>query len=125
MGQIDVFRSDECVKRYREHRAKIKDADLTKLPQVERWGHWILVKNEYPYDRIAQKHCLLVPLRSFAEDEEMNGAERKELFMIKKWFARNKSFDILCESLPHDRSVPGVYHLHCMGLKFRTPLAEL
>ena len=127
MNQIDIFRSEECVERYLRRSKEINDiggTDLRELPFVKGWDLWVLVKNEFPYDRIAENHCLLVPKRRFTDDEEMSIEERHELFEIKREFSGDKSFDLMCESMAYDRSVPGMFHLHFLKLKYRTPLSD-
>ena len=128
MIRKDVLRSKKCIKSYKErHRslgAKIESVNLLNLPLVKRWNEWILVRNEFPYNKIAENHCLLVPLRTFSEDEEMSEVERQGLFSIKREFAESKDFDWVLECVKHSRTVPLVYHLHCLKLKYRTPLSE-
>ena len=127
--ETDIFRSEGCIRRYRERRkvlgASINDTDLTKLPLVKEWELWVLVKNEFPYDKIAEDHCMLVPKRKFCDDMEMIEEERWELWDIKKEFSKDRLFDLMCESMQHDKSVTGVFHLHCLRLKYRTPIPEL
>jgi hypothetical protein len=128
MGKSDVLRSSETIARYKEKRRamgdKIKEVDLESLPMVKFWEHWTLVENEFPYDLIAERHCLLVPTRKFLEDEEMTLEERQELFEIKKEFAKDKMFDAILENIKHNRTVPLHYHIHCLKLGYRTPASE-
>lgn len=127
--ESDIFRTEGCIERYRERRREIESGliqiELKDLLFVNKWKHWILVENEFPYDKIAEYHCLLVPFRRFAEDEEMHEDERLELSQIKNIFSETKDFDVILESLRHDRTVPETYHLHCMKLRYRTPISEL
>lgn len=125
----DVLRSEEVIALYKVKRRDpefhLDEFDLRDLPIVKKWKLWILVQNEFPYDKIADNHCLLVPLRQFAEDEDMYGTERSELFRIKEEFKQTKDFDAVFENVKHNRTVPDVYHLHALKFKFRTPVSEL
>jgi diadenosine tetraphosphate (Ap4A) HIT family hydrolase len=122
MKQTDVLRSEECIKLYKENYKE--GVSLLSLPCIKQWNYWRLIKNDYPYDKIAESHYLLIPLSGFAEDEEMNNDERKELFSIKNELSETKTFDAIFENLKHDRSIQTFYHLHCIKFKYRTPVNE-
>jgi hypothetical protein len=125
----DVLRTPETLKVYRARRQKLGDSlakvDLTKLPFIRAWKYWVLVENEFPYDKIAKKHDLLVATRHFVHDAELDILEREELFAIKAEFAESKEYDSLLENLSHNRTVPWQYHLHCIKFHHITPIEEL
>lgn len=125
----DVLRTNKILKPYRAHRRSLGEelskTDLTKLPFIRAWKYWVLVENEYPYDKIAKKHSLLVATRHFVHDSEMDILEREELFAIKAEFAESREYDSLLENLSHNRTVPWQYHLHCLKFHHITPIQEL
>jgi hypothetical protein len=127
--ESDVLRTEECLTKYRAKRKEygedLDQFELTDLPHVREYTRWVLVENEFPYDRIADRHCLLVPKRRFVDDGEMLGAERAELLEIKQGYSDSKEFDCVFENLKHNRTVPGHYHLHVLKFKYRTPLSDL
>lgn len=124
----DIFRSPEVIVRYKARRKELRgdtsEVDMRKFPFVAKWMFWTLVENEFPYDLISSRHCMLVPIRRFSDDDDMNEDERNELFSIKKEFAESKEFDAVMENIKHNRTIPAVYHLHCLKLEFRTPVSD-
>lgn len=78
----------------------------------EELTYWRLIQNEYPYDRIAAKHYLLVSRRRFKNDFEMDADERAELLEFKKRLEQSQEFDFIGESISHRRTVPEHYHIH-------------
>ena len=126
----DVLRTSKTLADYRAERQRIgadalSKVDLTDLPMVHQWHHWILVVNEFPYDKIASVHRLLVPLRRFIDESQMTNEEREELFRIKEEFAQHTEYDCLLENLRSNRTVPGQYHLHCIKFHHVTPITDL
>lgn len=101
---IDKINSGEFDMRFFLKRDPIKD-----------YEHWLLVKNDYPYDQFAGRHCLLFPKREFQLDQEMLPFERAELFAIKKELA--PEFDTVMENFTHHRSIERIYHLHFIKFK--------
>ena len=125
----NVLRTSKVLKKYSAKRRKMgalmDGIDLRTLPKINKTKYWILVENEFPYDKIASKHHLLVPLRKFKYDDEMTAAERDNLFLIKKDFTQEKRYDAILETLGHNRSIPDHYHIHCITFHYVTPVKDL
>lgn len=80
--------------------------------------HWKILKNIFPYDRIAVEHDLLIPKRHFCEESEMTNEEKEELVRIKtKILPKNKKYDMIWENFSHMRSVAH-YHVHLLQIKY-------
>ena len=86
------------------------------LPRIRSYGHWYIVENQYPYDRVAEVHHMLVPIRRFSERGEMEYYESDELRFILRELALNEEYDSLIENFPHERTVPEHFHLHLIKL---------
>lgn len=125
----DTLRSGEVLERYKKHRkslgAGLKVVDLASLPSILEWKFWRMVANEFPYDKIAERHCMLIPDRKFALEQDMTLEERIDLNDIKAYFQKTQEFDCIMENIMHMRTVPGHYHLHVLKLKPRTPVSAL
>lgn len=91
--------------------------DFAHLEIVWEAGLWFIAKNEFPYDKIAERHHLLIPVRTFENDWEMTHQEREELMGLKRSFAGSKEYDAIQENVAHRRSVPRHYHLHLIKYK--------
>lgn len=112
----DSLRTQKIVKQYKQKHRKLgntfRDVDLCKLKKVKKWKHWILVENEFPYDKIAQLHHMLVPLRKFPNEQDMTLEEWKELMNIKK--SLEKDYNAFLENSANNRTVSKLFHLHCI-----------
>ncbi len=119
MAQRDTFRTPETEEKYALWRA----AQLPGAPCVlctreplKRFKYWKIVFNEFPYDRIATRHDMLVPLRH-ASGAELNDAERAELEVIKQGYAY-KEYRFIIE-VGQTKSMPSHFHLHLLEIKER------
>jgi diadenosine tetraphosphate (Ap4A) HIT family hydrolase len=84
---------------------------LCTATPIKEFTHWVIVKNEYPYDAISIKHDLLLPKRHFRHDGVLNVQEQSELLELKKTYL-DTEYTMLIETLPSSKSIPGHYHLH-------------
>lgn len=112
----DALRTRETLIRYTD----AADPNFMDTAQGTPLGeHWQIFPNEFPYDKLAERHDLLFPRRKFAEPEDMNREEAQELALIQKDFAGD--YDSILMNLPHTRSVPGYFHLHLLRFHYRIP----
>lgn len=118
----DVLRSEEVQEAYMKERSVHGKftPDFFQEKDGKEYIYWRLIENDFPYDLIAEKHFLLSPRRNFANDWEMSDEERQELFDIKKQIAETLEFDSIYENVPHNRTLPGHYHLHLVKYKYVT-----
>ena len=83
----DVLRTSKVLKLYKVRRKelgkKISEVDLLLSPHIKEWDYWVLIKNKFPYDKIAKQHDLLLPARKIIEMDELEDIELNELFDIK------------------------------------------
>lgn len=82
---------------------------------IEDWKYWKIIKNEYPYDLVAEKHDLLVlkehtPTISRNAWIELN--ESKYIFEFAPY-----EYHCIIENLPVRQSVPGHFHYHLIRYK--------
>ena len=91
----------------------VSEPDDKKLNFV----YWKILKNMFPYDRIAEHHELIIPKRHFKNEADMTPEEREELVYIKAHqLAKDKKYDFIWENFTHIRSVEH-YHLHLLSFK--------
>lgn len=114
----DVIRT---VKNLEKYFSDIKQGrttkDLRRIPSIWKGDYWIIVPNQYPYDRIASVHDLLVPRRLIGQQSEMSKDELAELIGIKEssWF--KDTYDCILENVPRRRTLKHHYHLHLIKYK--------
>ena len=82
---------------------------------VKNFTHWKIVVNDFPYDKIVEKHHMLVPLRHVAEGG-LTAEERKELFDLKPTYL-NDEYQFIIEATHKTKSVPEHFHLHLIVAK--------
>jgi hypothetical protein len=73
---------------------------------------WKIIANIFPYDKIASKHDMLVPMRHISLESEFTEKEKKELIVIKEKILPKIDYDWMMEMLPRKKSAPAHFHLH-------------
>lgn len=86
---------------------------LCRAETLQQFEHWRIILNDFPYDRIAKTHHMILPLRHTAE---INEEERMELEEIKKTYI-NEQYNYVMESVNRQKSIPSHYHLQLILLK--------
>lgn len=84
---------------------------LYEKEPLKQFTYWKIIDNDFPYDRIAKRHHLLIPNRIFKDDWDMTDDERKELWHIKQTV---KGYKAITENFPDRKSITEVYHLHLL-----------
>jgi hypothetical protein len=113
MTSKPTLRTPEAEHLYRAYRASL-DPDApcalcTKAPAIQSFRHWKIAENSFPYDRIAEKHDLLMPIRHVTE-AELTNEEIQELSEIKN--TAIDEYNWILEPTHNNKSIPGHFHLH-------------
>jgi hypothetical protein len=80
-----------------------------RTPLVE-YKHWVIVENDFPYDRIALVHDMLITKRHVSE-AQLSEEELADFRDIKQSLTDGKYQHVL-ESLPRTLSIPDHHHVH-------------
>src|SRR3989344_7686558 len=69
------------------------------------FNHWKIVANDFPYDRIAKTHDMIVSIRHVGED----GLSREELEEFKKIKEEHifATYEYIVEPVHKKKSIPG------------------
>ena len=117
------FRKKRTLKKHHAYRStkdfKMKcDFCITEpSSKKQSFVYWKILKNIFPYDRIAEEHDLIIPKRHFQHESEMTNNERAELVHIKSHqLSAHKKYDFIWENFLHMRSMEH-YHLHLLRFK--------
>lgn len=105
------LRYPETEKRYRDLIATgilERCCVLCDKEAISSFTHWKIITNDFPYDRIAKTHDMLVPLRHVIEGS-LTDEEHQELLDIKHGYV-NDHYDYIIEPTHHGKSIPT--HLH-------------
>jgi diadenosine tetraphosphate (Ap4A) HIT family hydrolase len=114
---MGILRTPEEDARYREYREEgglkvcrlCQDEDVIKT-----FKYWKIMKNNFPYDRIAQTHHMIVPLRHVPE-EDITPEEWREYHEIKNTMIQD--YEFIIEATKSKKSIPGHFHLHLIIVK--------
>ena len=112
------LRTKEVKKKYDDYIAAggLSDGcELCKKDTQVEFKHWRVVENIFPYDRVAENHDMLIPLRH-KKEIDLNDAEKDELYQIKQDYVSEKYHFILEASNP-TKSIPQHFHLHLLKIK--------
>jgi hypothetical protein len=84
---------------------------------IKEFKHWVIIKNEFPYDAIAKTSHMLSTKREVAFDWNLlNEEEIKEFNELKNNYIK-ENYEVLWENLPKGQTQPGHFHLHLLVLK--------
>lgn len=112
-----VFRSDEVFDSYQNYQKNgglSEGCVLCSKQPLKQFKYWFITVNDFPYDRIAKVHNMLVPFRHITESG-LEEDEKAELLEIKQ--NHLGEFDFLIEAAEKKRSVPGHFHIHLIAAK--------
>lgn len=108
--------------KYQEAKAAGTLRDLIDIPPVFTFKYWHVVPNDYPSDLVYKVHDLLIPIRKFADEDDMTLAEETE----KKWILKEIGNHYTKREINFDkaRSVKDRYHEHLVVLLTRREMGE-
>lgn len=91
----------------------------TREPLQTCGKYWKIISNNFPYDAIASKSDMLVPLRHFAGRRDMNEQESAELSgLLEKWETGSlPDYNAIIENFGTGRTQKNHYHIHVVAIK--------
>ncbi len=92
-----------------------KGCPLCTRPSLKEFTHWKVVLNDFPYDRIADTHHMIIPRRHASEDEIME-EEWREYAAIKAGFISD-TYEYIMESTHRRKTIPAHFHVHLLTIK--------
>lgn len=113
-----TLRTPKGEQKYSEYRKNLPAGSVCALCREEplqSFNHWKIISNNFPYDKIAKTHHMIVPLRHVQENE-LNEEELAELLEIKSGLL-NENYEYILEATRRQKSIPGHFHLHLIVLK--------
>jgi hypothetical protein len=84
---------------------------------VKEFNHWVIVTNEFPYDRVAEVSHMIATKREIAFDWHLLNEEEKFEFETIKSTYLAEHYDALWENLPKGSTVSHHFHLHVIVLR--------
>lgn len=115
---VFLLRKPETQEKYDMHKAVgalERGCVLCNEFALQTFQFWRIVKNDFPYDVIANIHHMLIPIRHVVESE-LTDEERKEFNEIKNSYLA-MHYDGIYENMPKGKTIPTHMHLHLFVFK--------
>ncbi len=112
------LRTPELSQRYVDYRKSLpadEPCKMCALPATKEFVHWKIVKNDFPYDVIAEAHDMIMPLRHTIENGLMKEEWQEWLEIKEKYVGDN--YEYVIEPVPKHKSYPDHFHLHLITAK--------
>jgi diadenosine tetraphosphate (Ap4A) HIT family hydrolase len=112
-----TLRTTESQEVYENYAKNNKDdgCALCLKASLRDFNYWRIVKNDFPYDKIAEIHDILIPIRH-AREGDLNEQELQELMKIKESHV-NEAYEYMIEATAKNKSIPNHFHLHLIVAK--------
>ena len=113
-----TLRTQEGEKKYQDYIARgglENGCALCPKAPLRMFKFWKIVQNDFPYDRIASIHHMVIPIRH-AGEAELSTEERDELANIKDAYM-NAHYEYFIEAARKNKSIPGHFHLHLIVME--------
>ena len=88
---------------------------LCERESIHEFKYWKIIQNNFPYDKIAKVHHMIVPFRHVKEND-LTGDELVEFNEIKQKYLY-KEYEYLIEASMKKKSIPEHFHLHLIVSK--------
>lgn len=115
---MTTLRTDETKAAYDAYKLQdgFKNAcPLCVAPVLKTFTYWKIIANAYPYDRIAQVHHMILPVRHVTE-AEVTKDEWQEYQTIKRGYIQ-KEYEFILETTNQMKTIPAHLHQHLIVLK--------
>ncbi len=113
------LRTKETQEKYEERKKShsfINECALCeKVEIIEKFKHWLLVPNAFPYDLVAETHHMLIPKRHTTY-EKLTKEEREELELLKATHLE-ENYETIAENTNRRKTIPQHFHLHLIVFK--------
>ena len=115
MTTIGHLRTPETQARYEADLASGKAGKLWDMPSLYEFNLFRIINNDYPHDKIAAVHHMLIPKRIVKHFYELTLEELSEFLQIDRELS-NK-YHCIKRNYPALISVPEILHWHLYQLK--------
>ena len=108
-----ALRSPKTFERYLA-KPKEDGCFICKAEAVEEYKHWKIIWNDYPYDAVASRHYMLVPIKHVPTRSTVSQDARKELESIMAQLEDSKRYDSILENFHTARTNTEHFHFHIL-----------
>jgi len=110
MGSLRTPEMDAKYEAYKAQGGLAGKCDLCEAPALQTFTYWKIINNNFPYDKAAEVHHMVLPVVHVSQ-EEIPIEAWHELDDPKKGII-NTMYDFIIEPTLKKRSIPAHFHLH-------------
>jgi hypothetical protein len=115
LGSLRTDATEQAYKEKNATRSTDTSCVFCQEKPIKVFDYWQIVPNKFPYDRIAEIHDMIYPIRH-TDGNDLTTAELAELTALKQGYL-NEQYQIIIESLPRAKSIPRHFHLLLLLLR--------
>lgn len=115
---MGTLRTEKTEKKYREFKKTNRFTEgciLCQAKPIKSFKYWKIINNDFPYDKIADPHHMILPKRHVKEDD-ITKEEWNEFKELKGGYV-NDNYVFIFESMLRTMTVPDHFHLHLIVVK--------
>jgi diadenosine tetraphosphate (Ap4A) HIT family hydrolase len=115
---MDLLRTDEMAAKYKaaiNNGALDGGCVLCQKTSIVEFEYWKIIENDFPYDRIAKIHHMIVPKGHISEGK-ISDLAQKEIAEIKEGYI-SSNYNYIIEAAHKNKSIPDHFHLHLITVK--------
>ncbi len=116
MGTLRTPETEAAYTKVKKEGHLLRGCVLCASPSVKEFTEWRIIRNDFPYDLIADVHHMILPKRHVTE-EEFTESEKAEYKEIKDTYMQ-ANYEFFIEPRHLQRSVPDHWHLHMITAKY-------
>lgn len=114
------LRSDRVWAAYQQApKRSAEDCFLCDMEAIQCFTYWYICANQYPYDNVASKHHMLVPLDHVSRETDLSGPAKRELELIFNRLNESGEYDCIMRNFAVGQSHPVHLHYHLITWKRR------
>lgn len=115
MAELRTKKSQEIYANYRKNGGLSGDCKLCLAEPVREFAHWKIIRNAFPYDKIANQHDMVITKRCVQEGK-ITTEEWAEFKDIKEELMQS-NYDFIMEPTYAKKTIPGHFHLHLVVIR--------
>ncbi len=99
-------------KQHKDNPEALELFDFKQETIIRDFTHWMIIKNRFPYDRMARINHMLVSKQPLRTQYDASTEARNELITIMKLLEKEAYYDAYLENFPKTKSVKQHVHIH-------------
>ena len=115
MGTLRTKKTEKKYKEFKKTNSFTEGCVLCRMKPIKSFEYWKIVNNDFPYDKIADPHHMILPKRH-TKERGITKEEWREFKELKEGYLNN-NYTFIFESTHKTMTVPGHFHLQLIVIK--------